>query len=478
MKQLLILLLVLCGTAQAANVFVRSGAGGSNNGSNWTDAYTSMPTVSANNVYYIADGSYGGVTIAASSVTIKKCSTTDGVSSGVSGYNSTYCDGKATFSGGVTTSGQRSNVVIDGSYRNESNWSDYAAYGFTLAGGFDSIDDFGSTYCVTELTIKYAHLGPTPSTSYSVSYPDQVLKGTGYRSPNCRAWTVHRNLLTNAAHYCLFCANSFNGAVIEYNRFQYGWGKEAIRGQITFGTSSIRWNQFVDSCGQGGGTGEGCTAEIAIWDDCSGGSCDNNKIYGNYFYRTRDENSGGTIVVGGNGGSWVGSSANNTLIYNNTIAGIGGGGVGGNILVNGGSGNVCRNNLWWDTISASVTCSTTSNNVDAGANPFVSYSTGNLRLSGATSAGTTLSSPYDVDMDGVARGGDGTWDVGAFEYNASGSPPNAPSNFRLVNWAGWLLILGGMGGLFRSIFNGKSNLPGGGLAARRRFGRVASGSFH
>jgi hypothetical protein len=117
-------------------------------------------------------------------------------------------------------------------------------------------------------------------------------------------------------------------------------------------------------------------------------------------------------------------------------------------LVNGGSGNVCRNNLWWDTVSASVSCSTTSNNVDAGANPFVSYAAGNLRLSGATTGGFTLSAPYNADMDGVTRGGDGTWDVGAFEYAAGGgSAPNAPSNLRLLEAGSLFLGLALLGSL-------------------------------
>jgi hypothetical protein len=266
------------------------------------------------------------------------------------------------------------------------------------------------------------NFGDYDSASYSASYPDDVIKGTGYSS-NCDGWTISRSYAHNAAHYCIFCANGFDGATVEYSRIQNGWGKEAIRGQIVFKNGTIRYNQFVNSCGQSGGEGEGCTAEIALWDG-GAGAWDGNKIYGNYFYRTRDENSGGTIVVGGNGGSWAGSPASSTLVYNNTIAGISGSvNTGGNILVNGGSGNICRNNLGYDIAGTfSVTCSTTSSNGEESSDPFVNYASGNLHLS-AGIAGTTIASPYDTDMDGVTRGGDGTWDRGAYEYGASVSAP-------------------------------------------------------
>ena len=43
----------------------------------------------------------------------------------------------------------------------------------------------------------------------------------------------------------------------------------------------------------------------------------------------------------------------------------------------------------------------------------------------ATTNGTSLASPYDVDMDGVTRGGDGVWDIGAYEYAAGGGTVNS-----------------------------------------------------
>jgi hypothetical protein len=58
-------------------------------------------------------------------------------------------------------------------------------------------------------------------------------------------------------------------------------------------------------------------------------------------------------------------------------------------------------------------------------NPFVDYTNGNFRLASATTAGTTLASPYNTDMFGNTRGADGTWDRGALEFCSGGcADPN------------------------------------------------------
>ena len=49
--------------------------------------------------------------------------------------------------------------------------------------------------------------------------------------------------------------------------------------------------------------------------------------------------------------------------------------------------------------------------------PFVDSATFDLRLTGPTTPGQTLDHPFaQTDGDGVARGGDGRWDRGAFEF--------------------------------------------------------------
>jgi hypothetical protein len=76
-----------------------------------------------------------------------------------------------------------------------------------------------------------------------------------------------------------------------------------------------------------------------------------------------------------------------------------------------------------DTAASKVTCTT-------GCGIFTDAANKNFHLTSATAAGANLSSPYNTDPDGVTRGGDGSWDRGAFEYTGGGpvADQTAPSN--------------------------------------------------
>jgi hypothetical protein len=398
--------------------YIRDGASG--DGSDWANALDALPaTLQRGHTYYIADGTYAEYTFddaisSTSVITVKKATASDHGTS--TGWSSGYGDGQAVFNGRLIFNTDY--ITVDGVTRNESDWADGDAYGIRADGlrssRFENTLDRGARH----ITAKYLNLGGPEGTTYTGAEVDDTVYLGGFGA-YCSDWWVYRCYHHNVKSYTFVQAAGVQnvggsyGLLIEYNHFRNGFGKEAIRGgnDITEDTI-IRWNQFYNASGHTGLPGEGSTAEIAIWDS----ACDNVEIYGNWFYRTRDDNSGGTIVVGGNGTSWEGPGANNCLVYNNTIAGVAGSTVGGNIQVLGGTGNVVRNNLWYDTNGSSVVTAgtvTTSNNVDAGADPFVDYATGDLHLSGATTAGFSLSSPYDVDMDGVTRS---TPDVGAYEY--------------------------------------------------------------
>ena len=466
MKILLTLCCLLLATpAWSATYYVRAGAGGSNNGADWTNAYTSMPSLGAGNTYYMAEGSYGSVTVSAANVTIKKCPSSavlaDACQS-VSGWNNTYGDGQASFG---EFNVQAAGFTLDGQTRNESNWADGTAYGFRISGGGIRTSTFDNpgNICPANVTIRYLNAGGTEGSTPQGSDVDTVIYVGGFQQ-SCTGWTISRSYLHNASHYTIIQFAGANGITVEYTRLQNSWGKEAIRGQIVAANLIIRYNQFYNACGDGGAAGEGCTAEIALWD---GSNFSGNQIYGNWFYRSNgDLSSGGTIVVGGNGSSWVGPSASNTLVYNNTIAGFTGGWYIGMILVNGGSGNVCRNNLWYQVAVASATCNTTSNNVNASSNPFVNYAGADLHLTGATTAGYTLSSPYNVDMDGTTRGAGGVWDVGAYEYPSGGgaSPPVGTPTLSVRSLVWWIILpIGAFAGLITML----SSLVG--ILARRTF---------
>ena len=59
MKRLLLVLL-FCTPVQAANHYVRAGATGSADGTDWTNAFTDLPaTLTRGDTYFVADGTYG-----------------------------------------------------------------------------------------------------------------------------------------------------------------------------------------------------------------------------------------------------------------------------------------------------------------------------------------------------------------------------------------------------------------------------------
>ena len=187
---------------------------------------------------------------------------------------------------------------------------------------------------------------------------------------------------------------------------------------------TIRYNIFVNSVGGD----DGLTAEIGIW---SGANHDNIDVYGNIFHNPRQYNTNNRnsiIVIGGNGldGSFKGVGADNTKVYNNTIVFMDGSQF-AEILLNG-NNTEAINNLFYDIEdTVNVSADTTSNNPALVSNPFASYSSPapltavwgshDFHLSGVQ-AGTILSSPYDEDLDDVTRGGDGTFDIGALEFEA------------------------------------------------------------
>jgi len=437
MRSLLTLMLALATVSvHAADRYVRQGASGNGSGTDWTNAYPTLPaTLVRGDTYWIADGSYGSYTFrtplsGSSLITIRKA--TSGAHGTSTGWNNSYGDGQAAFGDFLFDYGY---YVFDGATRNEANWADTASYGFRVSGSlYSSRLASGSNACADNLTFRYVDVGGSAGTGPSSAGVGAYLGGFGEGSLACENWTLQRNHIHNVkVHvHCPGCT----GLLVEHTYFGIGWGKEAIRGLVAAYNITIRHNIFKDSCQRDpGDSTSGCTGEIAIW---SGTNHNNIEIYGNVFYKTTSEvNSGGVIVIGGNGTSWTGPPTNNTKVYNNTIAGLKNWHA--DILINGGSNNQCRNNIWYDVAGSLTGCSanSTSNNVVLSGTPFVNYAAGDFRLAAPTAQGMTLVSPYNVDRLGTTRGADGTWDLGATEYAAGGGggPLPAPTNLRVVSSA-------------------------------------------
>lgn len=418
-----VMLLAATGAQAQSAYYVRPGAAGANTGMDWNNAFSSLPSSLVRGAtYYLADGSYGGRTLdtpnsGTAAITLKKCTTADHGTS--TGYNSTYCDGQASFGDIILGSDY---WVIDGSTRNESNWSNGASYGIVINGGVIGSTAVTNNVCASHITVKYASVGGADvGNTYTGREQDYGFKSAGF-SESCVNWNLSRNYVhnTNTPYHI----NGSDQGVIEYSYVAHGFGKEAIRGQIRMSNFTIRHNIFKDACqgNPGDPTGGACTATIALFDGyVNSAGWGNTKIYGNVFWVTNNAPMmDGIIAVGGSN-----DNVGGVEIYNNTFAGFKQGAL--QILVRG--NGTCRNNLAHGMASApSFSCSTSSNNIYSSTNPFIALSSGDLRLSASSAAGYALPAPYNIDLLGNARGTSGVWDVGAYEYgSATASAPSAPS---------------------------------------------------
>ncbi len=422
MRSLIAILLALSAlSAHAADRYVRPGASGNGSGSDWNNAYTSLPSsLNRGDTYWLADGSYGSRAFndpMSGSAVIALRKATPASHGTSTGWSDAYGDGQATFNDMNFDSGY---YVIDGAKRNESDWTNSAAYGIRNSGSlYSSRLSSNSGACADNLTFRYVDVGANVGSGVS-SAPSSglYLGGFGGGSLACENWTLHRSHVHNTKIH-IQCAGC-SGLLVEYTHFGTGWGKEAIRGQVYASNMTVRNSVFKDSCQRDpGDSTSGCTAEIALWD---GSGFDNNEVYGNVFHKTTNEiNTGGVVVIGGNGVSWVGPGASNAKVFNNTISGYK---DGTSIIVLNGSGNACRNNVWYGIaggVGTGCNASSASNNSVLSSSPFIGAAQGDFRLAAGTQAGTALGSPYDVDMKGAKRGADGVWDLGAYEYSAGGT---------------------------------------------------------
>ncbi len=431
-------------SAPAANHYVRADASGANNGTNWADAYTTLPpSLVRGDTYYMASGSYGDYDFddeasGTLGITIKKATVADHGSS--VGWRDSYGSGRASFRSLALMTDY---YTIDGQIRNENDWSQGSAYGFHADGVMASRLHFDRSLASSHVTIRYIDVGgadgaschyvPTPSCDAGVT--DSSFYLGGFRTPITH-WSISHFRSHNVQ--LPFQMPGASNVIIEYGWIGPNWSKEAIRGGNGSNTTdiTIRYNKFVNSC-KGlpiDSTADHCTAQIAIWDTDDPNGLDNNAIYGNLFYDTHGypgDPPGGVIHtdacinIGGNGGRWRGVSTNNSKIYNNTIVGVAAGvcTIG---FADTGTNNHAFNNLWY-AVTASTGCDEAvgaciNNTVISSGNQFVNAimtypGTGfDYHLASATAAGTRLPAPYNQDMDGMIRGTDGVWDLGAFEF--------------------------------------------------------------
>ncbi len=422
--------------ANAQTYHVRAGATGSNNGSDWNNAFPTLPnTLVRGATYYVATGTYGSYTFntpvsGTTLITIKKATVADHGSN--VGWQDSYGTGTAQWSRwGFTTK----HYLLDGQTRN-SDWR--GGYGFKVKGIADRPVDFfasGNQYAAGNITIRYLEV-----------------EGLGIDNPvyDRLVYGIFANNITMQYCYLHDCGTvpvvtgSSDSWLVEYTLFARNSANASHHAEGWAGSKdnniTIRYNIFEDIEGTGQIVALGRGGNAVEYND-------NWEIYGNTFFYTpgnpynREGSADGAIACINN------QVARNWKIYNNSFINMTLG-LSARIAI-GGDGAVghsaeIRNNFWWNCKNVGPTLNNgtyvTSHNrfdaaasfgsnaeVNASANTsvFVNYNNKDFRLANPTANGSPLAAPYNQDRDGRTRGSDGVWDRGAFEYG-SGSADTTP----------------------------------------------------
>lgn len=423
----------------AANHYVRQGASGAGNGSDWPNAWTDMPTTwIRGDTYYVAGGTYSGRNYntpvsGTAMITIKGATASDHGSE--IGWNPTYgVDvNQAHFAPSTVGPGSTGYWIFDG---NCGNGTAASSYGFVMdhpASGTHHAWTFGGMTNGSISNIQLSHFYATTAAGDHESYFHYTYGLLGAFSDCVFSYnytTGFQEFVT--AQGATLSGNSPN-ITCEYNYVMHGYSSPTHHGEdlnanigSSFTNLIIRYNVFQ----RDGGTAVICANNNNIY---------NSYIYGNIFV---DCTTGNGIIAGTSSGY-----LQKVFVYNNTFIRCSSGGwvVGG---TGNPSGNVAYNNLLYDmdaTVGSGIALHdynaffrTTNTPLEAhiqtgSSSPFVDANM-DYHLTAETSTGLSLPSPFDADMDRATRGV-GAWDRGAYEYTpASGgsTPPAPPKKLRLA----------------------------------------------
>ena len=465
--------LMLLANADAATRYCRAGATGANNGTDWTNAYTTIAALETHLIRgetgYVADGDYTNATCntpvsGTTVITIKKATEADHGTD--TGWSSTYGDGQAVFTGSVKF--DSSYWVFDGiTGGGPGSWK--TGFGFRI----NSPKGWGPAVWVNNGTnINVRHVEMHGNGGGDDTGPDN--DGLSVY-PGCHNVTLSYAYIVDVGRCPMII--TANNALVEYvytstfestgadhSEVLSAWYGLDGTGNPGISNLTVRWSVFTYFEGTGGLLTKGNGVYI----------------YGNVFYRTNSN-----TMPHGFHGKWDQKPIHNLFAYNNTYIDpypispffrygpVSGEGSISNVNIRNGilyldaawdSGNfsnVTHNYNHFAGITG-TTVAGEANGSSSSSNPFVNYPAENFGLTAAAAAGMpageTLGPPYNVDMFGNTRGADGKWDRGAIEYVESGPDVTPPLVFSAqINPAGNQLIVsfseaievggGGFGGM-------------------------------
>jgi|GEM_PF-1262252 len=491
------LLAFLPNAANAACHVVTSTGSGAQTGADWNNAMPNLPsTLVRGDTYFLADGSgykiqgvaaESGATMtyvkkavpatAANLTATAHCTDTGWSDSSLGAAQAVFSGNPAVNLTGVgyfTLDGQ-TRATLSSGYGiklDSSSCSNGSCY--TLALGFNSS---AKAHDIVVQYVEFNQSNQNGSTNFAQDYGVYAYNNDG-GAPNNGA--LHDITLQYNYHHNSACDFIFTRGVSnfksQYSYFYLNNGGGSCHGQNWEDNNSTnitaRYNVFNES--------RGTAVVVVLCDICSGANIVTNGfyVYGNVFYD----------IPGGSG--WTANAAvaclgpsiacNNMAIYNNTFANLqnNGAGAGSNttgVSVNGATASpVCMNNVFYNigaSMNITMNCSGGENYnsaifsgaqsgvfngshdiVDAAnANSFVAAlltlpTISNFHLTAESSSdfegGLPLIAPFNQSCDAtptcstlITRGGDGTWERGAYEIDngAVGQLPPIPQNVHVIS---------------------------------------------
>jgi hypothetical protein len=419
----------LCSPSYSAVHYVDPAATGTDSGADWTNAFPAIPaTLTRGDTYYLAEGDYGIATFeqAVSStlvITVKKCGLGDGICEGAAGYTLSNHDGVAEF---YRINVKTSYWIFDGTSGGGSNsWE--SGFGFKIYNqDWDHEGALISNATISSISnVTFRHIEITCNAASGPPY------ATGVYWPQTASYITFSYCYIHDIPGDMFQIRQWNNFTWEYSKMARNWQDETRHG-----------DGFEHD-----GTGSNFVVRGSFFEDLSAtyicghhdtGDLTGYEIYNNIFYWTdgtaASTDNGIIATTSGTG------TINNLKVYNNTFANMQAGNGGIN-LVNPGTGNEAKNNIFYVPDGYTVPVGfnnvthdynwfynsgiqTEDNKITGTAIPFVEMASRNFALKSTATAintGTDLSAYFTTDIIGTSRTQNGAFDIGAYEYFTTGA---------------------------------------------------------